>query len=41
LEWVFLSTGANTSLEHFPAVVGPPAIPDIPSVIAAVKLLGT
>jgi hypothetical protein len=38
LEWVFLSTGANTSLEHFPAAG---AVPDIPSVIAAVKLLGT
>jgi hypothetical protein len=40
LEWVFLSTGSNTSLEHFPAVVGPPAIPDIPSVIGSVKLIG-
>jgi hypothetical protein len=38
LEWVFLSTGTNTSLEQFPAA---PPIPDIPSVIAAVKLLGT
>ena len=38
LEWVFLSTGTNTSLEQFPAAG---AVPDIPSVIASVKLLGT
>ena len=38
LEWVFLSTGLNTSLEQFPAA---PPIPDIPSVIGNVKLLGT
>lgn len=37
LEWVFLSTGTNTSLEQFPAA---PPIPDIPSVISSVKLLG-
>jgi hypothetical protein len=40
-EWVFTSSGTNTSLEHFPAVVGPPAIPAIPSVIAGVKLIGS
>lgn len=37
LEWVFLSTGTNTSLEQFPAAAG---VPDIPSAIASVKLLG-
>jgi hypothetical protein len=37
LEWVFLaSTGTNIRVEAFPAVVGPPAIPAIPSVIAGV-----
>lgn len=36
VEWVVLSTGVNTSLEHFPAVVGPPAVPAIPSAIAGV-----
>lgn len=36
-EWVFLCDGNNTSLEHFPAVIGPPAIPAIPSVIVNVK----
>lgn len=41
-EWVFTSSGTNTSLEHFPAVVGPPFdIPAIPSVIAGVKLIGS
>ena len=40
LRWIVLTNGTNTSLEHFPAVVGPPAIPDIPSVIAGVKLIG-
>jgi hypothetical protein len=39
LEWVILSTGANTSVEQFPAVPGPPAIPAIPSVIAGVYRL--
>lgn len=39
LEWVVLSTGANTSIEHFAAVVGPPAVPAIPSVIAGVLRL--
>jgi len=34
-----LSSGANTRLEHFPAVVGPPAVPAIPSVIATVTRL--
>jgi hypothetical protein len=38
-EWVVMSSGANTTLEHFPAVVGPPAIPAIPSVIAGVYRL--
>jgi hypothetical protein len=41
MEWVFYSSGNNTSLEHFDAVVGPPAIPAIPSVIAGVKLIGS
>ena len=41
MEWVFYSSGNNTSLEHFNAVVGPPAIPAIPSVIAGVKLIGS
>lgn len=36
IEWVVLVTGASTSIEHFPAVVGPPAVPAIPSVIAGV-----
>ena len=36
VEWVVDATGANTSIEHFNAVVGPPAIPAIPSVIATV-----
>jgi hypothetical protein len=36
-EWYFQSTGTNTSLEHYAAVVGPPAIPAIPSAIANVK----
>lgn len=36
VEWVVQATGANTSIEHFNAVVGPPAIPAIPSVIATV-----
>jgi hypothetical protein len=40
LEWVVLSSGANTSIEHFPVVVGPPAVPAIPSVIAGVFRLG-
>jgi hypothetical protein len=40
IEWVVLSTGANTSIEHFAAVVGPPAVPSIPSVIAGVFRLG-
>lgn len=40
LNWIVLTNGTNTSLEQFPAVVGPPAIPDIPSVIAGVKLIG-
>jgi hypothetical protein len=39
LEWVILSTGANTIVEQFPAVPGPPAIPAIPSVIAGVYRL--
>ncbi len=42
VEWAFTaSTGTNVSLEHFGAVVGPPAIPAIPSVIAGVKRLGS
>jgi hypothetical protein len=41
LEWIFTSSGTNTALEHFPAVVGPPAIPEIPSVIVNVKRVST
>lgn len=36
VEWAVLSTGVNTSVEAFPAVVGPPAVPAIPSAIAGV-----
>jgi plastocyanin len=36
VEWVVEASGANTRIEHYPAVVGPPAIPAIPSVIATV-----
>lgn len=36
VEWVIVSTGTNTSIEHFPADAGPPAIPAIPSAIAGV-----
>lgn len=37
VEWVFTSsTGTNVALEAYPAVVGPPAVPAIPSVIATV-----
>lgn len=36
-EWIFMSSGTNTSLEHFPPVVGPPAYPANPSVIVNVK----
>jgi hypothetical protein len=36
VEWIVRTTGSNTSVEHFPAVVGPPAIPAIPSAIAGV-----
>lgn len=39
VEWVVLATGAGTSIEHFPAVVGPPAVPAIPSIIAGVYRL--
>lgn len=38
-EWVVMTTGANTSVEHYPAVVGPPAVPAIPSTIAVVTRL--
>lgn len=42
LEWVFqASNGTNVTLEAYPAVVGPNPVPAIPSVIAAVKRLGT
>lgn len=37
LEWYFTATGSGASLEHFPAVLGPPAVPEIPSVIANVQ----
>lgn len=40
VEWVILSTGGNTSVEAFPAVAGPPAVPAIPSVIASIKRIG-
>jgi hypothetical protein len=41
LEWVFTaSSGTSVTLEAFPAVAGPPAIPAIPSAIATVKYLG-
>lgn len=40
VEWYVLTTGPNTSVEHFPAVVGPPAVPAIPSAIAGVYRLG-
>jgi hypothetical protein len=40
VEWVFSANGTNVTLEHFPAVAGPPAIPAIPSAIASVKYLG-
>lgn len=41
LEWIFTSSGTNTSLENFPAVVGPTPIPAIPSVIVNVKRVST
>lgn len=45
VEWVFTaSTGTNVTLEHFDAVLSPPAafaVPAIPSVIAGVKRLGS
>lgn len=41
VEWVFTSSGTNTTLEHFPEVLGPTPIPAIPSVIAGVKLIGS
>ncbi|NBO09491.1 MAG: hypothetical protein EBV30_09150 [Actinobacteria bacterium] len=38
VEWVFTaSTGTNVTLEAYPAVAGPPAIPAIPSVILSIK----
>lgn len=40
VEWVVMSTGNTDSVEHFPPVIGPPAVPAIPSVIASVKRLG-
>ena len=44
VEWVFVSTAATgLTLEHFPAVLSPPAafaVPAIPSIIASVKRLG-
>lgn len=40
VEWVVMSTGTTDSVEHFNEVIGPPAVPAIPSVIASVKLLG-
>jgi hypothetical protein len=41
LEWDFYVLGTNTSLETFPAVVGPPAVPVIPSLIVSAKLIGS
>lgn len=40
VEWVVMSSGPSTSLEHFPAVVGPPAVPAIPSAIVSLKRIG-
>ena len=41
VEWVFTASGGTSlNLEAFPLVVGPPAVPAIPSVIATVKLIG-
>lgn len=37
LEWYFTASNTGVTLEHFAAQVGPPAIPDIPSVIANVQ----
>ena len=40
-QWLFRSTpGNDLTLEHYDAVVGPPAIPAIPAAIASVKRLG-
>jgi hypothetical protein len=41
LEWDFYAVGTNTSLETFPAVVGPPAVPQIPAIIVSAKLIGS
>jgi hypothetical protein len=41
LEWDFYVVGTNTSLETFAAVVGPPAVPEIPSIIVSAKLIGS
>lgn len=38
-EWVFMADASNTSLEHTAAIVGPPAVPEEPSVIVNVKWL--
>ena len=40
VEWVVMTSGAPTSLEQFANVVGPPAVPEIPSVIANLKRIG-
>lgn len=42
VEWIFYADpGTSIALQASPAVVGPPAIPAIPSVIAGVKRLGS
>jgi hypothetical protein len=42
VEWAFqASTGTDIKLEHFDAVVVPPVVPAIPSVIAGVKRIGS
>ena len=38
-EWVVMTTNNTTSVEHYAAVVGPPAVPAIPSTIAVVTRL--
>ena len=38
-EWVVMTSNNTTSVEHYPAVVGPPAVPAIPSTIATVTRL--
>lgn len=37
VQWMFMCSGNNTSLEHFAEVIGPPNIPEIPSVICNIR----